>query len=274
MNLKKELVKVPLINSARLSYNRYWNTNHRKSMVAMMHIGRVGSTVLGSMMNQHSKIFWDGEPFERLMRSNKSNQERFVENVLNKSMHNSRSEIYCFATKFMPEQHLWEECINMNLEEYISLLNDMKIKDFILITRKNYLRQVISVLVGRMKKEWHSQKNTKKVTKVFINVDSYDAGYDLSLPLIDYFKRIDRQYDLLNEIVGSDKILKLAYEDDIEKDPHIAYNKVCSFLNVKNEKPQIKLKKTNPFDLKDMIENYEEVEKTIKGTKYEWMLTD
>ena len=33
----------------------------RKGNIFMLHIGRVGSTVLADLLNQHSQIHWDGE---------------------------------------------------------------------------------------------------------------------------------------------------------------------------------------------------------------------
>lgn len=272
MNLKKEIVKIPLVENIRTSYNRYWNNRNRTSNVAMMHIGRVGSTVLGDMMNQHSKIFWDGEPFERIMRSNKDHKKEFVQDVIKKSMQKSRSEIYCFATKFMPEQHLWRECINMDLENYIALLRRLNYTKFIFIKRDNYLKQVVSVLVGRKKKLWHSNTQVDHVTKVKIDVNNYAAGYGLTMPLIEYFEHIDKQYERLDSLLKSDEKLVLIYENDIEKDPNIAYRKICNFLTIHNANPKITYKKTNPFLLADLIENFDEVKTALKNTKFEEML--
>ena len=274
MNLKKELIKIPIVNICRISYNRYWNYKKRKRKVAMMHIGRVGSTVLGTMMNQHTKVFWDGEPFERRMHDNREQKNDFVQRVINESWHNSRSEIYCFATKFMPEQHLWTECINLNLAHYLDELKPLGFDDVIFIKRENYLRQVVSVLVGRKKKEWHSQNKTGLITQVKIDINNYEAGYHLKLPLLDYFNRIDKQYTLLNNLVKPNKMLVLSYEKDIEKDPFIAYNKVCDYLNINKENPKVSFKKTNPFELHVMIENYNEVYSVLHNSKYGWMLEE
>jgi len=272
MSFKDTVKKIPFTIKAYYFYVKVWNTLFRKQNIAMMHIGRVGSTVLGDMMNQHPLIFWDGEPFEKLMRIGSNKPNDFTERIIEASRNKQKTTIYCFATKFMPEQHLWEECIDMDLSSYITLLKEKKFNEFLFIKRENYLRQVVSVLVGRMKKEWHSQNRTDKVTKVRIDIDNYVAGFNLKLSLIDYFKRIDAQYQLLESLLKTDKILTISYENDIEKDPFVAYNKVCVFLKVANENPKISYRKTNPFLLEDMIENYDEVKQVLKETKYEWML--
>ena len=38
----------------------------RAGSVAMFHMGRCGSTVLAKMLEQHPRIFWDGEIYERV----------------------------------------------------------------------------------------------------------------------------------------------------------------------------------------------------------------
>ena len=274
MNLKEYIKKFPIAIKGYVLYIKVWNKIFRKHNVAMMHIGRVGSTVLGDMMNQHPKIFWDGEPFERLMMVGTNKPQDFVIQTLTESSNKQAVSIYSFATKFMPEQHLWKECINMNLSSYLAELKKLNIDKFIFIKRENYLKQVISVLVGRKKKEWHSQNKSTEVTKITIDILNYEAGYDLKLPLFEYFKRIDKQYELLENLIQPEKMLILSYEKDIEKDPFIAYNKVCEFLGIKNANPNISFKKTNPFSLKEMIENYNEVRSVLNGTKFSWMLDE
>jgi len=274
MSLKESIKKIPFAIKAYITYIKIWNKMFRKHNVAMMHIGRVGSTVLGDMMNQHPKIFWDGEPFERLMRIGKNKPKDFVAQIITESSNKLAVPIYSFATKFMPQQHLWHECINMDLASYLSVLQKMNIDEFIFIKRENYLKQVISVLVGRKKKEWHSQNKTTKITKINIDIQEYEAGYDLKLPLIEYFERIDKQYELLLDLVNSKKLLLISYEKDIEKDPFKAYTKVCEFLKIKNANPKISFRKTNPFLLEDMIENYNEVKLILENTRYAWMLEE
>ena len=64
----------------------------------------------------------------------------------------------------------------------------------------------------------------------------------------------------------------LIYENDIEKEPNVAYRKICNFLKITNGNPNIAYKKTNPFLLADLIENFDEVGASLKNTKYAEML--
>ncbi|MGF1480774.1 MAG: hypothetical protein ACFB4I_15030 [Cyanophyceae cyanobacterium] len=70
------------------------------------------------------------------------------------------------------------------------------------------------------------------------------------------------------------RILTISYEEDIEDDPKIAYQKACSFLNLsKFDDVKVKRKRINTMKNKDLITNFNEIEDLLSGTKYEWMLT-
>ena len=66
--------------------------------------------------------------------------------------------------------------------------------------------------------------------------------------------------------------MSLVYEEDIEKSPLTAYHKVCNYLKIEEQNPEINLKKDNIYKLNEVIENFDELENYLKNTKYEWML--
>ncbi len=69
-------------------------------------------------------------------------------------------------------------------------------------------------------------------------------------------------------------VLHLTYEDDVSRDPLIAYRRICLFLNLVPTSAAVRLKKTNPFELGAMVENLEEVIEYLHGTPFEWMIRD
>jgi len=90
----------------------------------MFHTGRCGSTVLAGMLNDHSRIYWHGETFQQFVKNKKNKEkEKLVEQVLDWSCHREISRIYGFETKYLPQQHLSQECIDLNLEDYLVLLS-------------------------------------------------------------------------------------------------------------------------------------------------------
>ena len=69
------------------------------------------------------------------------------------------SKMFSFATKYSYGMHLSEDCINMSIQDYISLLSKMGYTKFILLYRKNYLKRVISILQGRFSGQWHTKND-------------------------------------------------------------------------------------------------------------------
>jgi len=270
-SIKQYVNKVPSITHAWSSINRLSNIYSRKKNVAMLHTGRCGSTVLGRMLNSHSKIIWAGEIFEKFMKLDQvETTNEFMSNTINTSRDGAKSEIYGFETKYLPQQHLSYKCLNMSIDDYITSLHNMGFSHYIVLHRKNYLRRAISAQVGRESGQWHTNDKTASPRKVYIDINSYKTGVRHD-SLIDLFTCMDESYNYLKQSLPG-RSLFLTYEDDIQDDPHKAYEKVCEFLDVKNESPEITLYRTNPFSYIEMVSNFEEIESILKNTKYSWML--
>jgi len=251
------------------------NLFYRKKQVATFHMGRCGSTVLAYMLNDHSKIYWDSEPFSPYMEGRKKHYDKkeFVEHTLEMSRHREISMIYGFETKYLPQQHLSHNCINMELENYIAVLEELNFSSFIVLHRKNYLRRVISTLIATQTEIWHSKKTAASPEKVIVPINSSDNGV-LAAPILELFQIMDESFNHLKKLLATRDTLSLIYEDDILEDPRVAYRKVCEFIGVEDESPKIKLYRTNPFSYEDTVINFGEVKSTLLNTKYSWMLDD
>lgn len=262
----------------QLILNNITNANTRKNYVAMLHTGRCGSTVLGNMMEEHSQIFWRSEIFERFMNdtcesSKFKHKEHFVHKVVRDCSNQQASKIYGFETKYLPQQHLCSTNIGMDIKSYLSCLHQIGFNKFILLYRKNYLRQVISVQVGRITKQWHTITKREAPTKVTIDLKSFQIGC-VTLPLLDLFDSYDKNFELAKQLLSEYGFILLVYEDDILPDPNIAYLKVTQYLNVDNEFPAVNLTRSNPFKISDMVSNFSELRQLLDPTQYKWMLYD
>lgn len=250
------------------------NLFYREQKVAMLHPGRCGSTVLGAMLNWHSKIRWNGEIFERYWGKKHGKDPRnFVKHILKEGENTKISKCYGFETKYLPQQHLSDNCIGLSIDKYLELLKELNYSKFIILRRKNYLRRAISVIVGRKTKKWHSKDISSKPTPVNIDIKSSNTGGGY-IPLIDTFIIMDKNYEYVKNFVSDRNLLELNYEDNIKDSPENAYKKVLEFLGYGYESVSIPFKKTNPFEIQEMIINYSEVKSVLGGTKYEWMLYD
>jgi len=256
----------------RSPINKTLNTGVRKKHVAMFHAGRCGSTVLGNMLNAHSKIFWANEIFNTFARPDGSKvPDKYLESVINNSRNRRISNTYGFETKYLPQQHLSSSCLNISLSEYVKSLRALGFGYFISLHRKNYLRRAISAQIGREHRQWHVKEKTLP-TKVTIDIDSFQTGMRIE-PLIDLFSSMDESYERLRDCLPANSLF-LNYEDSIQDDPILAYTLVCDYLGLEHEKPKIELRRTNPFSFEQMVSNFDEVKSALMDTKYSWMLDD
>jgi hypothetical protein len=146
---------------------------------------------------------------------------------------------------------------------------------YLTLYRKNYLKRAVSAEVGRKTNEWHRSSVAHTPTTVVIDVNNFKTGCDTK-PLLELFKSIDESYANLSEITKNLNNLDVIYEDDILKDPFSAYYKIAQFigLDISNLDVTVRLNRTNPFCLSEIIVNYDEVASYLRDTKYEWMLSD
>ncbi len=273
----KNIIKNNKFFYSHLLYFKYLllknkSAKKRKANIFMIHIGRVGSTVLADLLNQHSKIHWDGEFYPK----NKIKFLKFIYKnplkILKIRMHQYVVEFYGFEIKSLKKQlYAKQQEINMPIEKFINNIEDLNFNHFILLERINYLKQFISFKFAKKTKIHHTKQETKKLNTIHINVESC-LWFNEKKTLTQHFEYLDNFYEKTKKIIKNKKHLLLTYEDHILKNPTVAYRETCDFLKIENLNPQVNLKRTNPFPLKEVIENYTEVENYLKGTKYEWML--
>ncbi len=264
-----KLKKNKIIYSTAIKTKYYINKKNaiknRIGNISTFHTTRCGSSVVGLMLNQHPDIYWDNEIIRRIKFCTHRIQQEPEEYITNK-MYANNSKYYGFETT---KQHLGERFLNMELENYINLLKDFGFKYFINLQRKNHLKKLVSNSIGKKTKKFHSKNETPTITKIKLNLDSNNKS---KKSLIQKFEDLDKYYNTINNLLENENSIKLVYEDDILNNPYIAYQKIINFIGLNDFKPEIMLKKQNPFALEEIIINYEQVRTLLTDTKYEWML--
>ena len=245
--------------------------------VAMLHHGRCGSSVLCDLLRQHPDIFWDGEVFTRMFRKQVPGA-RFIRDpmlLLRLRMALAGKRYYGFETKCHPAYDLSPPVLNTSIPSYIASLKQMGYSDFIILKRQNYLRQHISEEVSRQKgRIWHQPVGaTASLHQITVDVNCVRLG-GYRIALLDSFAERNRGYADLAPLLTSDRTLWLTYEDHILHDPVKGYRQACEFLEVTPREVTIERSRMNPFPVKDMIQNFAEVEAHLRDTDYEWMLYD
>jgi len=242
--------------------------------IVMFHIGRSGSTVLADLLDQHPEIYWNGETFHKI--SSCSIARRRVEPLfdsypfqhLRERMRPTRSRHFGFEVKFF---HLRK--MKLELENFLRGIEDLGIEYFVILERRNYLRKILSSVIGQQAGSFHRPSHTSSGSaQVYIDVDRINID-DQVKPLLCFLNEFHEDFLRLRELLCNRKSLYLTYEDDIYDNPKVGYNKVCGFLDLhRQHDPIIRYGKTNPHHLTDMIGNFTDVQNALSGTKFEWML--
>lgn len=249
--------------------------HRRPGAIAMFHVGRCGSTVLGDLLDQHPRILWAQEIYfqrwaERGLKIREFDNRRFLRH----RMWAAGRQYYGFETKFL--DHLDLAIIRTDLKGCVDDFVDSGVTHFIILKRENHLRTLVSWLVGRRRKMHHIEAGQKATqTKVRLAVSDFSFGVvptPRSLPA--WFKHIDQAYENLTSLLEGRTVLPVCYERDIQNDPTAAFRRCCEFLDLQPCNVRVNFSRTNPFALTDMLENYDEVESVLQGTPYEWMLSD
>lgn len=250
-------------------------SSRRPCNLAAFHLGRCGSRVLGDLLNQHSKIVWEGELFSPGRLNDISSRWRLLTRdrmkILRLRMAMAGQSCYGFETQ--PTQ---VQPMEMTIREYVGRLEDLGFDHFVYLERKNLLRRIVSIKVAHECSRWHLQ-NVEAPPLVQINLEiddlSLDWGTDMAKrPLIAHLQGARQSTCELMECLSGRELLNLTYEEDIEPQPELAYRRVCEFAGVEYHPVTVRFKKTNPFDLADVLVNFSDVEQTLRGTPFEWML--
>lgn len=245
----------------------------RPANVAMFHIGRVGSTVVAGMLDQHSSVDWSGEFFHP--RRARRWEGRFGEadpiRRLRMRMSLAGLNVFGFETKYLDGTDLHR--IKFTLEAYVDALLTLGFSHFVLLERKNLLRRFVSQEVGRARGgEWHVSE-TPELTRVELDPQSVVVN-EVERTLLGWFDRIENKRAALTEALSGEHTLHLSYEDAVRDDPRQAYRAICEFIGLSIESAEIRYERSNPFSLEKTLLNYGEVASALDDTPHEWMLSD
>lgn len=243
----------------------------RPGAVVVFHIGRCGSTVLSDLLDQHPRVYWDGETYGRVIagikRSGRSRADVHFDPVryVDRRLSRSGNRWFGFDLKF---SHVTE--FGQSIEDYVAGLRRAGVTHFVVLRRSNYVRHAISGINGGRRGRYHHRADVPQ-TLVPFALPLHDVPVDLyRSSLLDHFARWDRLYDEVSRLVGP-AALTITYEEDIAPNPLIGYRRVQDFLGLPAYRPRVRIRKANPEPLGDLIANLDEVRSYLAGSPYAWM---
>lgn len=245
----------------------------KQTGIFMWHHGRCGSTVLGNLLNQRPDVRWHGEIFERYAVRG-MHRARFRDDLMFTQV-TSQKRSPGIEIKGLPCQHL--SSLGLTLDQFVQVIEEHGFHQCVFLHRRNILRKLISVQIlerGLVPSSGLAAGSQAGV-QGRLTVDTQRVCIQgKHAPLLEMIRYIDEETAAASQILESRfEVLSLNYEDDVQDDPLVAYEKLCKHLGLEHCAVDVRLRRINTKDVPDLVQNYGEVEDVLSGTPYEWMLT-
>jgi hypothetical protein len=232
----------------------------------MFHVGRSGSRVLASLLDQHPRVFWDGELYEPSHRIWRPGRDPMA--LLDRRMRLAGRRWYGFEMKFFHAR-----LVDRPFPAMLQALFERGFDRFIVLRRRNTLRKVVSSVRLHTERRSHRGPGEAELRRLRIDVDDLRIDRDRK-PLLDYLEDYERQFARLDEALQGRPVLRLTYEEDIAEDPTRAYRRCCEFLGIEPRPAEVAFGRTNPFPLREILTNADEVAEALRGSPFEWMIDE
>lgn len=237
--------------------------------VCMFHIGRSGSTVIADLLGQHPNILSDGEIYGGDPKKwTPARQQPPLDYLLDR-IRSASGRIYVFEMKF------WHaDVIGIQFEDFFKFLQQQGFDHFIILKRRNFLRKIVSSRIAQETGAWH-RSNSSSAKLVQIRIDPKNVQMDQTKkPLLAFLDGYQRDFEKLDVLLRDHLTLRLTYEEDVQVDALVGYNRICDFLGIERRPVTVRYGKTAPFPLKDILANYADIDSALAGTPFHWMVTE
>ena len=226
---------------------------------------RSGGGLLNTLLSNHPDLHVDGEIFNTIAKNFKVISPMRYLRARSKKCVSLNKNVYGFKLKY---HHLaiHQGLGDLKANRFIERLAEDDWK-FIYLRRNNILRLTLSSQIAQKRAYRHIKKysDISHLQKVQINCAS----------LLKDLEELERIMLKDEEIMNQIPNLLIEYERDLlNSSCHTATcRKIFKYLNIReNVEVQSNLRRTSTDDISDTVENYAELEATLKNTKYmKWL---
>jgi hypothetical protein len=225
------------------------------------------------MLHAHPRVFSHGEVFFRYEKTFEGRRLRPDPiRYLERDRLRAGRRHFVFSVHFLHGQHLRPDLVNLRLEEFLDAIGERGFERVVLLERRNHLRVLLSRYAGAMRERWHVPADAKTERRAF-ELDPGAVEFARTrLPLTAWLEEFERGYAEARPLVAARQGLYLTYEKDVLPDPRIGYRRLCAALGVQPVDVEVPLRRSNPFAIRDMLRNFDKVERELRGTRFAWML--
>ncbi|KAL8540341.1 hypothetical protein ACS0TY_001810 [Phlomoides rotata] len=238
---------------------------------AILSTQRSGSGWFETLLNSHINISSNGEIFSvKVRRSNISTIVETLDKVYNLDMFTSASKNECTAAvglKWMLNQGLMQH--HEEIVEYFKT----KGVSIIFLFRRNLLRRMVSILANSFDQNAKPLNGTHKSHVHSTDEAEILARYKPTINttlLIPNLKQVEDLVTKSIQYLNSTRHIILYYEDIINNPTKL--DDVQNFLKVPKRELHSRQVKIHKGSLSSQVENWDDVEKTLKGTPYQSFL--
>lgn len=253
------------------TYSRAECTCNPVRYFAILSMQRSGSGWFETLLNNHTNISSNGEIFSvKVRRSNMSTIVETLDRIYNLDWFSSASKNECTAAvglKWMLNQGLMQ-----NHEEIVKYFKTRGVAAIFLF-RRNLLRRMISVLANSYDRDFKPLNGTHK-SHVHSPLEAeilarYKPTINATL-LIPSLKQVAETTAKALEYFKSTRHIILYYEDIVKNRTKLG--DVQDFLKVPRMELKSRQVKIHRGSLSNLVENWDDVQKTLTGTPYESFL--
>jgi len=242
-----------------------------EKLLVMLHPGRSGSTVLGSMLRQHPSIRWKREIFTRLERNPIPYDAEgtilwrdYIESMVTRC----KRPVLGIEIKL---QQIWkQQLFGEDLTAALRALSGAFDFDLILLTRRNHLERWLSSEVARETKRFQYREG-EEAPKVALPLPENlrDLGYGLkAMAVNDWLDRVEALDAELRRAVDARGGLILSYEDDILDDPSRAYRRILEFAGLPETESEPLYIKADRRPLHERLSNFDDLAGLLRPEHY------
>jgi hypothetical protein len=190
----------------------------KRENIVMFHHGRCGSTALANLLQKHRAVSWAGEIVKDETDHDKALRKisDFIKNNPSKHCGIEIKPFHLSNSQILPA-------------EFLSFLKKEDFTHFVLLTRKNILRSIISSQISTKTNIWHiNDTSRQKLNRIHLDLDKKELR-GKSFDIIDLIQLYEHEIREIETVLTKQNLLRLIYEEDVLPSPDIGYRKICEF---------------------------------------------